>query len=392
MKSKITSIPLFQNAVQNKRLCKSVITLITVLVLSGIFIACGGNSNPTGSGSQPNAEFDWTTAPPEENGFNPDLLDTLTKKLGAGQFGRITSLLIVRNGYLVYEEYFRGIKRDSLVQIYSCTKSIVSALIGIAIYDGKIPDVNVSLLDYLDGYECFPKNCHDSLFREALTLEHLLTMTAGFEWDEMNVPYGNALNSYNQMVGSDDWIQFTLNRPIVAKPGTVFNYNTGLSGLMAIVLQNVSGWRVDYYAQAKLFKYIGIDTFEWRKSPTGIPITGSGLKLRPRDMAKFGWLYSQNGVWDGDTIVPESWINASIHPHCVLSGDKAYGYQWWMVRVTDDQNNPIDMPYALGYGGQHIFVPKGFDLVIVVTADDDQDVAETYIGGIINLIGQAFTP
>ena len=333
--------------------------------------------------------FKWTSAPPSEHGFDPVILDTLTERISSRALGRISSLLIVRNGHLVYEEYFRGNDRYDLVKVYSCTKSVASALVGIAIGEGAVSGVDDRLFDYLDGYVLFPDNRHDSAYRENLTLEHLLTMTAGFSWDELEFPYGHPENSYTQMVGSNDWIQFTLNQQITSEPGSSFAYNTGLSGIMAVIIENSTGQRVDTYAREKLFEHIGIDTCIWRMTPSDVPMTGSGLELRPRDMAKFGWLYAQNGVWDGDTIVPSSWVQSCIQPFSTLPDGRGYGYQWWLLPITDDDNQPLTIPYALGYGDQHIFFVSSYDLVIVITAENFQSQPYTYILEILELIGDA---
>jgi CubicO group peptidase (beta-lactamase class C family) len=372
------------------------IMLALAFLVSIVIISCGGDSTdpvgPVDPGDPPISDFEWPKAPPEEHGLNPELLDTLTSRLYWGQYGRVTSLLIVRNGYLLYEEYFRGCDSSSMVDIYSCTKSITSGLIGIAIAEGSIGSVDDPLFEYLEGYDLFPHHGLDSVSRESITLENLLTMTAGFSWHEMDLPYDHELNSYRMMVNSNDWIQFTLDQTVVSTPGTTFEYNTGLSGLMAVVLENSTGQRVDDYAKEKLFRNIGIENCSWRMGPGNVPMTGSGIKLRPRDMAKFGWLYSQHGVWDGDTIVPSSWVEASCQPRVSLGDGRAYGYQWWMRAAAVDDGDLFYLPYALGYGGQHIFVPPFYDMVIVVTALDDQDVAGTYVGDILNLIGQALTP
>lgn len=372
-------------------MAKAILILILTALISYLFVSCGSDSrNTAGSNLKPPSDFEWTTVSPEEQGIDPDMLDTLTHKINSWQLGRITSILIARNGYLVYEEYFRGNDSNTLVNIYSCTKSINSALMGIAINEGKIGGVDDRLFDYLDGYTLFPAGTDDSLRREDLTVKHLLTMTAGFSWEEMDIPYGQASNSYTQMINSDNWIQFALDRPVEFEPGTTFEYNTGLSGLMGVILGNSTGQRVDHYARDKLFRRIGIDTSIWRFSPAGIPMTGSALQLRPRDMAKFGWLYAQNGAWEGNSIVPSSWIQASFQQHNTFPDGRAYGYQWWMAPITDGDGNSISLPYALGWGGQHIFVSQDFNMVIVVTADDDVTVSGNHIGEIMDIIGQAF--
>jgi CubicO group peptidase (beta-lactamase class C family) len=370
------------------------LTLIAILamLLPALMLSCGDDSSdPVGPVTPTDSGFTWTTAAPEDHGLDPDILDTLTAKISGHQLGGITSVLIVKDGYLVYEEYFRDVEQGDAVQIYSCTKSISAALIGIAIGEGAIGGVNDRLFDYMDGYDLFIPSNNDSLLREALTIKHLLTMTAGFKWEELDIRYGSLDNSYTQMTNSDDYVQFTLNQPITSEPGTHWEYSTGLSGLMAVIIENATGQRIDAYAKEKLFEPIGIQWSRWEFSPTGVPITGNRLWLTPRDMAKFGWLYSRHGVWDGDTIVPSSWVEESHQPHVDLGGGRAYGYQWWMATMTDHQGNPLYMPYALGYHGQHIIVPPVYDMVIVVTAEDQQ-VADNYIGDVLDLIGQAFTP
>ena len=118
-------------------------------------------------------------------------------------------------------------------------------------------------------------------------------------------------------------------------------------------------------------------------------MTGSGLELRPRDMAKFGWLYAQNGVWEGDTIVPSSWVQSSIQPFSTLPDGRRYGYQWWSLPITDNAGQEFMLPYALGYGDQHIFFVNEYDLVIVITAENFQSQPYTYILEILELIGDA---
>lgn len=383
-----------QAATENKCSFLHLVFYIVLITLTSVaLVSCGDDSNdPIGPIIPSPDDFEWTVASPSAHGFDSLALDSLTQRLASGDLGRITSLLIARDSVLVYEEYFRGHDQNDLVPIYSCTKSICAAAVGIAINEGYIPGVDVRLFDYMDGYDLFPDGLNDSLNREAITLEHLLTMTAGFNWDEMGSPYGSAENTYNQMVSTNDYIQFTLNRRVSYAPGTRWEYNTGLSGFMAVVIQNATGVPIHQYVENKIFQYIGIDTCIWRTTPTGVTMTGNGLQLRPRDMAKFGRLYSQSGKWKGASVIPSTWVEQSLAPHVQIGDGRAYGYQWWMAPVTDDNNQQFYMPYALGYGDQHIFVPPVYDLVIVITADNDQDVPPEYIPEIVTTIGNAFTP
>ena len=269
-------------------------------------------------------------------------------------------MLVVHNGYLIFERYFTPILYDvdNTHIIYSCTKSVTSALIGIALDNGYIDNTSQLLVDF------FPDLYIDNLDsrKETITLEDILTMTSGLEWDEERY---DEPNDYFGMTDSDNWVQYVLNKTMVADPGTAFYYNTGESHLLSAIINRTTGMTTLAFAIQNLFEPLGITAHPWLVDPQGIHFGGSALALRPRDMAKFGYLYLNNGTWDGEQIVSSDWVATSTNEHVTIYGGTfSYGYQWWI-------NSPSDYYCARGYQGQYIFVVPEEDLVVVFSSDMD---------------------
>ncbi len=309
------------------------------------------------------ATHQWPIASAESQGLDPDILDTLTTRLGEGRFGRISSLLIVRHGYLVYEEYFRGYDRDRLHPVYSVTKSVTSALIGIALQEGRIASTDTRLLDFFPEY---PTLANMSEAKRQITLRHVLQMQAGFVWDEWSTPYGTPNNPTTRLVQSSDWVKFVLDLPMAGVPGATFTYNSGCTMLLSGVLRNRTGMNARSYARRVLFDRLGISRYTWETGPNDITNTGWGLSLRPRDMAKFGYLYLKDGVWRNRQVVSRDWIDRSTQPHVRFTDGGGYGFQWWLF----DSGSERLAPYAAGWGGQYIFVIPERDMVAVSTAEE----------------------
>ncbi len=167
-----------------------------------------------------------------------------------------------------------------------------------------------------------------------MTLKDLLTMTSGIRWDETTVDYTDPANSCARMEASKDWIQFVLDQPMAAEPGSTFVYSSGVTELLAEVLRKATGKQADAYAAEHLFGPLGISRFYWKKTPTGHPDTEGGLYLTARDLAKIGYLYMKDGVWEGRRILPEGWAAASTRRQSDPTGEDAsmkYGYQWWVL-------------------------------------------------------------
>lgn len=303
---------------------------------------------------------EWRKCAPDEVGMDPQKFRELNEEilLLKELHVDIHTVLVVKDGYIVAEQYYSedyGI--DSLHRIASCTKSITSALLGIALELDLLQGVDQHLLDF------FPENEIQNLSdqKKDITLEHMLTMSAGLEWYEMEYPYDDEMNTFRQWMDNGGGIQFVLDRPMVAPPGETYSYNSGISHVLSGILQKVTGERADSFAMEHLFAPIGIDAFYWPVDENGIARGGSSMRLTPRDMAKFGYLYLNHGTWDGKQVIPADWVEISQQPHIHRKyiEDYYYGYHWW---VRNDHSYS-----AVGYGGQWITVIPEHELVVVFT-------------------------
>jgi len=295
----------------------------------------------------------WLTATPESQGMDSATLAQLPERIAKEDLN-IHSVLIIRGGYLVMEAYTYPYTADMLHHINSSTKSITSALVGIAIDQGFIEGVNLTLPDLFPDREI----ANLDAAKQSITLENLLTMSSGLDWSEEFLEQPNL----DEMLQSADWVQYVLDRPMLYEPGQHYTYNTGGSHLLAAAVAQSTGQDIADFAQANLFDPLGIHSANWPLvDPQGVESGGMGLMLTPRDMAKFGYLYLHNGQWEGQQIISADWIAASTQKHMnVRPLTDGYGYQWWI-----DQRG---FYMTAGYGGQHIIVHPGKDLVVVFTA------------------------
>jgi CubicO group peptidase (beta-lactamase class C family) len=261
------------------------------------------------------------------------------------------SLLIIRNGYLVSENYFGAYQPDTRHQLYSVTKSFIATLIGIALDKGFIAGTDQRVVDF------FPERTFDNLDQQktALTLDDTLTMRTGLDWEEGDP-------AYRALFTSPDWVKQVLDKPMIAAPGSQFNYCSGCSHVLSAVLSQTTGMNPRDFAEQYLFKPLGITNARWDTDAEGIPVGGWGLQLTPRDMAKLGYLYLRQGQWDGQQIVSAEWVANATRTHTETGGELGYGYQWWTY--------PSLKAYtALGRDGQTVFVIPEQDLIVVTTAE-----------------------
>jgi len=274
------------------------------------------------------------------------------------QNATIDSVVVVRHGYVVLEEYPDAFyDQNTTHQLFSVTKSFCSALIGIALKEGFIDSTEHKIVDF------FPNRTIANLDsrKQNITLEHLLSMTSGLPWDEWTYPYGDSRNDVTRIWSSWDAVQFVLDRPMVGEPGTEWVYNSGGSHLLSAIINETTDTGTLAFAEEHLFNPLGISSVFWATDNQLIPWGFAYLQLRPLDMAKFGYLYLNNGTWDGQQIVPSEWVAKSTESLALGWGGWGYGYQWWI--------HPTARIYeARGYMGQYIIVVPDYDMVVVFTA------------------------
>lgn len=309
------------------------------------------SSAPTAS-AKPWPTQEWQTASPAEQGLDPAKLETMLKAVEERRIN-LQSLLIVRNGYIVSETYFGANTPDTRYHLFSVTKSFVATLVGMSIDTGALPDIEQPMLEMLGRTPPEPPN--DNL--QAMRVKDLLTMRTGWTWTESDA-------TYNAMYRSDDWINFMLRLPASEQPGQRFVYCSGCSHVLAAIVQERTQTPLYAFAKEKLFEPLGIDSPQWDVDSQGIPIGGWGLWLTPRDMAKFGYLYLNNGEWDGQQIVSAEWVAESTSLQARTGGSLDYGYQWWI-------SERLKGYAAMGRYGQTILVLPEQQIIVVTTARID---------------------
>lgn len=343
--------------------------------------ACN-NSAPTASSSEGTETADSTPVQlaqlnfenlvsPSEQNIDEGRLNNLIDEIERGLWGSVDSLLISRNGQMVLERYFRDYDGTTPHRMYSTTKSITSMLIGIAMDQGHIQSLDQKLLDFFPEYERSDILNYDER-KEAITLEDVLTMRAGFEWNEHSTRYTTPNNPTTHLFASADWMKHMLDLPMATAPGTSYRYNSGATMLLSGILRNTTGMNTREFAEEFLFGPLGITNFDWEEGPEEIFNTGWGSFLVPRDMMKIGLMVLNDGVWEGQQIISNEWLNDSTSAY-VPRGSGAYGFQWWMMPLSGVRGHTptsSDIDYTSGWGGQHIFVIRHLDMVVTVTGEN----------------------
>jgi CubicO group peptidase (beta-lactamase class C family) len=244
----------------------------------------------------------------------------------------------------------------------SVSKTVSSITVGIAITRGDFKaGLDTPLLEYFDVAKV--KNVDDR--KRRITLRHVLTMSTGLDWNE-EVAYDDPKNDADLMEATDDWVQYVIDRPMAQEPGKVFNYSSGVSELLASIFEKETGQDIEKYAQKYLFAPLGIDHY-WKRSPMGVVDTEGGLFLRTTDLAKIGYLYLHDGMWDGQQIVSKDWVKQSLAPFIDAEEGFKYGYKWWLLPRID---RPGFIWMARGFGGQRLMVFPDENLIAVFTGWD----------------------
>jgi len=296
----------------------------------------------------------WKVTSPEDQGIQSKSLLAMLENIQENGYN-IQSISIIRNGYLVMDSYVHPFAESQKHEMFSTTKSIISALIGIAIDKGYIKDVNQTLA------ELFPNRKISNLdgLKQTITLKNLLMMASGLN---CNDGWEKNWAGVFEMMKSNDWVQYTLDLPMEKTPGEWFDYCNGVSHLLSAAISESTGMKTIEFAKKYLFDPLGIVDIKWDTDPGGTNIGFSRMSLQPKDMAKFGLLYLNKGKWEDKQIISAEWVEASTRPYLDgrLGGSK-YGYQWWV--------NPAGYYAALGMYGQTIFVVPEKNLVAVFTGN-----------------------
>lgn len=328
----------------------------------------------TASSSQP-TDTVLTTVTPAEIGLAPDIERKLAAGIESGLLRHLHEVLAGRSGKLGIERYYDGpddnwgqflghvtFTPDTLHDLRSITKSVISLLYGIALGRGLVPSPDAPLLAQFPEYPDLQADPE----RAKLKVKHALTMTLGMEWDE-DRPYSDPENSEIAMERSKDRYRFILDRPIICPPGERWIYSGGSVALLGAILARGTGKNLPDFAREALFEPIGITEFEWNAGPDGVHSAASGLRLTGRDLFRIGTMALNNGVWDGRQVVPASWLEESFKPHISTGDGLDYGYLWFMGEApTPALSGEQRWIGGFGNGGQRLFLLPGADLVSVI--------------------------
>ena len=343
--------------------------------------------------------YEWQYSNPEGEGLNISKIKILSDEFRNGMHGYVDAFLLIKNGKIVHEEYYENdyaeltknlkseqskilsenygdaakpiynyfdpkwhpyYKDTDLHTIQSVSKSVTSALIGIAIERGEINGLNEKIAQY------FPN--HSSQFidplKSKITIEDLLTMRAGIKWDESSHAYTNPMNNAASMENSNNWIDYILSLPMEYKPGEKFVYNSGITVLLSHILHEASGMHANEYAEKYLFNKLGIQDYFWKETPNNLTDAEGGLYLSTRDFAKIGMLYLNDGRWNGSPVITNEWVELTMSPDTdIEESSRKYGYQWWLVPYENNQEKW--MYSGSGYGGQYLLIVPEYQLVMV---------------------------
>jgi CubicO group peptidase (beta-lactamase class C family) len=336
----------------------ALISIVTLLLLS--LASCSADQGKRGESGTTWPTDGWTSAAPEDLGLDDELIGDMLEEIQSKNL-TVHSLLVVYRGVIIAEEYSPPYQQASKHAIYSVTKSIVSGLVGIAIDKGYLEGVDQPVLPFFPEYHLGIEKTR----KQDLTIEHLLTMSSGLA------------DASEGLDAQQDWIKYILDLPLISEPGSEFSYNSGNTHLLSAILQKSSSLSTRDFADVFLMKPIGIQDYTWERDPQGINLGGWGIRMTSRDMARIGYLYLNQGVWDGTQVIPSEWVDASTQayftvPNPLEPWGLSMGYSWW---IHDDG------PFAAhGSGGQFIYVIPDADLVVVITADvPDEQFAQLQI-------------
>jgi CubicO group peptidase (beta-lactamase class C family) len=333
------------------------VAALAVVLITGAatLVACTseGGSAESYSGAAPAAVEELAArevARPATTGLDPEYIDQAFAR--AAELPRLHCLLVARHGEIEAESCFRGPGLEGYANVKSVSKSILSAVVGIAISEGYLQGTDQPVLPFFEPYVGASADPRVG----QVTIGHLLSMQSGL------VRTSGA--SYGSWVQSSDWVRYVLTRPMISEPGDSRVYSTGNSHLLSAILTGATGQSTWAYARERLAAPLGIELPRWPTDPQGIFFGGNDMRLTPRALVRFGELYRNGGRYEGRQIVPEEWVRESLQPRVRTRwGRNEYSYGWFLAEAGG-----YPMYYAQGYGGQYIFVVPDLELTVVTTS------------------------
>ncbi len=374
---------------RSKRSQHSFLLFISVMLILSMVVGCGPSTEDLEAVDYtPLPGDDWKVSTPAEQGLDPMLVAELY--YNAAELETIYGLLVVKNGYLIAEGYFNEGSVEQKARVQSVTKSYTSALVGIALDQGYLSSVDQRMIDFFPevaGQITDPR-------KEQITIRQLLQMRAGYPWEETDPALWEGLLSGYYVPLIEEF-------PLIADPGTEFNYSNLSSNWLGIIVARACGMNLKSYAEEHLFLPIGAEVGDWGTDADGNNNGSADLHFSARDMAKFGLLYLNEGEYEGNQVIPADWVRESLQRYSedinatggfpanwgLSISDIGYGYQWWSARVGEHH-----FDFAWGHGGQLIVLLDELDMVIVVTSDpfylQHDDESWKHEKANINLVGE----
>jgi len=369
-----------------------VLISIGLILMVLLAISCiKDNSSTIGySYTQPSGFDDGLeTASLEEVGMKTAPIENMMNYLNSNSTHTIHNILIIKDNKLVFEEYFKGYKlnysssdlngefidytRTTDHPMQSISKSVTSVILGIAVKDGYITDLNKKIIDYFPEYS-------DLLTGEKanVTIHHLLSMTSGIAWDETILPIGNFQGDFTQLFACDDPIRFILSKPLVSVPGINFSYSSGSTNLIGVIIEKATGKTFLEYANQKLFDPLRSEGGSWSNFRNGKIYASGGLCFKARELTKIGLLFLNDGIWEGNQIITTDWIDKSQCKHIATSANffpnSGYGYQWWVTNfILKGVSHKCF--FAAGWGDQFMFIIPSLNMIVEFNSGNFQGVS-----------------
>jgi Beta-lactamase len=301
----------------------------------------------------------WQVSSLAEEGVNEEIINEMMKAILAGKYPNLISIVLIRNGRFILEEFLYYNNRYWLQEFRSAGKSVTSVLMGIAFDKGLIKGVNEKLFEFFPDFE---KGNNWDRRKDDVTLHHVLCMRWGFGESGP----ANQLPWY-----TENWISKTLSLPLISQPGEKFEYHSAAPALCGPILESISGMPVTEFAKKYLFEPLQISDYLWHTLSDGNTLTAGGMFMRPRDMAKIGYLILNRGQWHGRQILSEKWIDSSTRPY-TSDVEMGYGYYWWLSNYKGGAKT-FETIFAAGHGGQRVMVVPELNLVAVFTSKPDDN-------------------